>query len=128
MRTTNLVFKVLVQEHIIECMQTPEGEIPTQYLKDVVEAFKSWYSPYEQKRTPNHQDAFIDWLQGLPSELSVEYSSFMICETLKYWFTHPTVDMNFIERHADKEAETYYNLVYREFRTLCTKYKVEWSL
>lgn len=128
MRTTNKAFKALVQEHIIECMQTPQGEVPTQQLKEVVDAFKDWYTPYEQEMTPNHQDAFISFLQGLPSELSVEFSSFMICETLKYWFTHPTVNVEFVERHADKEAQTYYHLIYREFRILCTKYDVEWSI
>lgn len=111
MKTTNKLFKSQVQEHILNNMSEDFGNV----IKD----FQSYYHPTTQKLIPNRQEAFTSWLQGLPSTLDVEYTNHGIHETLKTWFEN--VGETYKDRDSDKEAQLYYNLVYREFNTLLKK-------
>jgi len=125
MRTTNKEFKAQVQEHILDNLSTDEYTEPMFQLNQVVEEFKNWYSPYEKRQHPNRQEAFTNWLNGLPSCLHVEYMNYSINQTLKQWFEN--CGMIYKDRDSDKESELYRNLIYREFRTLCKKHNVELS-
>jgi hypothetical protein len=120
MRTTKKEFKNQIQEHIIKCLSTDQYTELHFQLNEVVEAFKNWYSPYEQKRFPNRQEAFQDWLMGLPSELSVEYTNYGISETLKSWFEN--CGETYKEQKDELKFYTY--LIYREFQSLCKQNKI----
>jgi hypothetical protein len=119
MKTTNKVFKDQIQAHIIEGLSEDQHtELPLQ-LQDAVKGFNNWYGKYEQKRKPNRQKAFQEWLNCLPSELSTEFTNYGINQTLKGWWE--TADQEYKEQDSDKEANLYTALVYREFNTLCKK-------
>lgn len=123
MRTTNKVFKAQIQEHVLERLCTDYTEDPKQQLEGVINEFKSWYSPYEKKRTPNRYEAMKEFLLGLPSCLDVEYTYYNISQTLKNWYEN--VGETYKQNDSDKEAIWYYHLVIRELFNLCNKYKVE---
>jgi hypothetical protein len=119
MGTTNKEFKDQVQIHILERLSTDETEETRQQLLDVINGFNDWYGAYEQKRTPNIEAAFKEWLLGLPSSLNIEFEYYTIHQTLKQWFED--TGSEYKEQSSDKEAELYYHLIVREFRVLCRK-------
>jgi hypothetical protein len=123
MRTTTKAFKDQVQKHILSGLSTDETEDVKQQLQNTVDGFKNWYTLYEQKITPNRYDAFKEWLLGLPSQMSIEYTYYNIFQTLKTWFEN--CGAVYEEKDSDVEAPLYYHLVVREFMTLCKKNGVE---
>lgn len=132
MRTTNKEFKDQVQAHILDRLHTEDElinklTVKSNYyhfvLQEVVKEFKNWYGPYEQKFTPNKYAAFQNWLMGLPSQFSVEFTNYGINQALKQWFE--TCGESYKEQSSDKELQTYLHLITREFNTLCKKNGVE---
>lgn len=118
MRTTNKEFKVQVQEHITNgALSEEHGETIQEQLQAVVSEFTSWYSPYEQKRTPNKYEAFKEFMLGLPSCFNIEYYYDQISNTLRTWFE--ACGETYEEKPKDEEAKLYYHLVTREFERLC---------
>lgn len=122
MRTTNKAFKEQVRTHIINRLSEDETNVLSEQLENVMDEFRSWYSPYEQKRTPNKHDAFKSFLMGLPSCLSAEFTYYNISESLKEWFT--ACGEEYKEAPEHKESELYYHLIAREFFALCEKNSV----
>lgn len=116
MRTTTKEFKAKVQMHIIENLSTDETTDFHTQLQDVVDNFHSWYGAYEQKRTPNHYDAFKEWLLCLPSSIFAEYREYAIHEIMGEWFGE-----DFKPQKPEKEINLYYHLFIREFEILCKK-------
>lgn len=118
MRTTHNCFKNQIHGHILNSVLSEDhGSTPKEQLSAVVEGFHNWYGPYEQKRIPNRQDAFIDWSWGLPSEWNVEYTNYNINETVKNWFS--ACGENYKEpKDSSKTNDLYMGLLYREFNTL----------
>lgn len=121
--TTRNVFKNQVRKHIVEILSTNETEVLKDQLQNVVNAFYNWYSGYEQKRNPNWGAAFIDWNQGLPSEINMEFRQYKITEILKEWVEN-TGEV-FKERSGELEEYTYRSLVTREFTAMCKLNNVE---
>lgn len=132
MKTTTNIFKSRVQAHIIDRLGNPwdedtqsekENATTAEKLKNVVDQFLSWWNPYEQRRIPNRQAAFIDFLLGLPGCLSIEYRYFAIRQIMQDWHEQTAAEA---EKYTDDQvANNYYWLIYREFCTLCKKNKVE---
>ena len=118
MKTTNKLFKSQVQEHILGALDEELNTVEEQ-LQNVVEGFHNWYGRHEQKMVPNHQEAFVSWMNGLPSEFNTEYTNYGIHTTLKEWFEN--CEQPYKDQPEDKEAKLYNNLVYREFNTLLKK-------
>lgn len=123
MKTTNKEFYSQVQTHILESLDYETSSNVKSALENVVSEFDNYYSNYEQKMQPNKAAAFKDFLMGLPSCLSIEYTNHMIFETLKEWFEH--VGDTYKERTSDKEVDLYLHLIYREFCKLCTLHNVQ---
>lgn len=119
MRTTNKEFKKQIQDYILNGLNEEYGETTQKQLKGVVDEFNNWYSPYEKKRTPNRQEAFKEFLKGLPSCLHTEWTNYGINQTLKNWFENTGTPYK--EKDSDKELELHHNLVYRELNTLLKK-------
>lgn len=117
--TTRKGFKEQVQNYIMDRLSMDEHEELAFQLNAVVEGFKNWYGLYEQKRTPNRQEAFIEWLKGLPSELNVDYMNDVIVETYRSWFK--AIGESQKKMKEEKEIEWFYYLIFREFQTLCKK-------
>lgn len=125
--TTRTSFKIVVQEHIIDRLSTDHTTVLKEQLQNVVDEFKNWYTPYEQKRTPNRQAAFIDWLWGLPSSINQEYEYHEIEKAYRRWFECNGVEVNPKMKPADIQ-KWYYLLVHREFCTLCKRNGVEYHV
>lgn len=120
MRTTNKQFVELVRAHVIEHLSDEETTEVSGQLQNTMNEFKSWYSSYEQKRTPNMQTAFKDFLLGLPSCLTVEFTYHNISLTLKAWFE--ACGEEYREKECSIESDLYYHLVVREFFKLYEKH------
>jgi hypothetical protein len=132
--TTKKVFKGFVQEHVMNIMldeaeiesgydiQTTEENLVTTQLQIVIDEFKNWYSPYEQKQTPNRYEAFKSWILGLPSCFSVQYEYYPIHQTMKGWFEN--CGETYKGEPGSKESDLYYYLTTREFEVLCKKHGV----
>jgi hypothetical protein len=120
MRTTKKEFKAVIQEHILNSVLDEGYDTLKDQLQAVIEEFKNCYGPYEQKRKPNLQEAFIDWSLGLPTVFNIEYRNFEITELVKSWFT--ACGETYKEPKDDEKTyNLYYWLVYREFNTLLKK-------
>jgi hypothetical protein len=124
MKTTNKAIKDQIQKHIIEGLSEDTYQSTKMQLQQVKEEFYNWYSPYEQKRTPNKQEAFKEFMNGLPSCLNMEYTYHGIHTTMRSWFEN--AGETYKEPKDDsKEADLYGSLIYREFNTLCKKNGVQ---
>ena len=122
MRTTNKQFKEQVQKHIMERLSEDETTELKGQLQNVADEFSSWYSPYEQKRTPSRYMAFKEFMLGMPSVLNAETYYDEIHNNLKSWFEN--CGESYKNQPEDKEATIYYHLVTRELETLCKKNNV----
>jgi hypothetical protein len=79
MRSTNKIVVNRIRHSINTSIETNFT------ASDVLEAFEQWYGPYEQKRTPNRQAAFIEWLRCLPNIIDIPFSDYDIQNTLDTW-------------------------------------------
>lgn len=132
MRTTTKEFKNKVQQHIIDRLGNPwdyendhenENATTPEKLQNVVEQFKSWYCPFEQRRTPNKYEAFKSFLQGLPNCLNAEFTYYSQRESLREWHEQTEAEA---ERWSIEHIDfNYYWLICREFEALCKKYQIE---
>ena len=130
-KSTCKEFKEAVQNYIIDCLgpvwdgknQEENDEAPVnEKLQNVVNCFNSWYCPFYKKNYPNIQEAFKQFLQGLPDCLNIEYDYYSIHEIVKGWFKQTEEEASKYNI-ADTE-KLYYWYIYREFCRLCKKYKV----
>ena len=132
MRTTTNAFKNKVQQHIIDRLGATWDEFnqrenddatTAERLQNVVDEFKSWWCPYEQRRNPNRGEAFKEFLQCLPGCLNAEFTYYAQRETLREWHEQTPEES---ERYTDEQiVYNYYYLIYREFVTLCKKHNVQ---
>jgi hypothetical protein len=124
MRTTKKEFKNQVQEHIFNILGHNDEADREYTLQEVAENFQSekYSSPYERKF--NKQDAFIDWMKGLPSSLNVEYTNYGIHNTLKAWYENAGGQYDEKKLQTD-ESDWYFHLVTREFSDLCKKNNIK---
>ena len=112
MRTTNKCFKEQVQQHILDIIDEDCGSIEA-----VSQAYQEEFNfPNNQKRYPNHQDRFQEWLKGLPTALNIEYEYYTVNETLKQWFE--ACGAKYTGEPGDKAFSLYLHLVTREFRAM----------
>lgn len=123
MRTTRKEFCEKVQNHIIEGLNTDETTDRAEQLRQVVEEFKAWWSPYEKHRTPHRQTAFVSFLNCLPSCLSTEFYTDEQRQVLKEWHQQTEEEAN--KYSDDKVSAHYYYLIYREFCKMCKAAGVE---
>lgn len=112
MRTTKKEFCLQVRAHIESCLSEDYHNTLAGQLQAVADDFGSWYCAYERRRQPHIQTAFIDWMNGLPSALSVEYTYHGIHETMKAWFA--ACGETYRGKQDEKEVDLYRYLVYRE--------------
>lgn len=117
MRTTSKEFCQKVRNHITERLSEEAGATTAEQLQTVCNEFVNYWNGYEQKRNPNQQTAFIDFLQGLPSCLNVEFYYYNQRKALQEW--HEQTDKEVGKYSDDQIATAYYWLIYREFCRMC---------
>ena len=123
MKTTTKEFKKQVQEYIIDCLCTDYTTDLKEQLQNVVNEFKWWYSDYNKKRIPNKQEAFEDFLNGLPSCLSIDYITYNIYMILAKWFKYSLEDA--FKYSEMQTCKMFLHLISREFKTLCKQNNIE---
>jgi hypothetical protein len=117
MKTTKKEFYEKVQKHIAERLNDEETTDRTEQLRQVVEEFNDWWCPYEKRRNPNRQNAFIDWLHGLPSCLSIDFYYYDQRQRLQEW--HNQTEAEASKYSDDVINASYCYLIYREFCKMC---------
>jgi hypothetical protein len=126
MRTNNKLFKEQIRNHILDILSTDETQDVKTQLQIVLGEFNNWYNGYERNRNPNIQDGFIDFLMGLPSCISVEYSNYNIRQELKSWWENAGGEFD-ESKVEGSESDLYFPLIYREYRKLCEQYGVDFE-
>lgn len=122
MKSNNKIVVNRIREHIKDCLSTDNTQDLGEQLQAVAKGFHNWYGPYEQKRTPNRQQAFMDWLMCLPGELSVEYYHHKQEEILdKLLEDVPRTKANYSTQEIQ---DRYLGLIYREFAKMCKENKI----
>ena len=82
LRTNTKKYLANIESHILDSI--PQDGTPEEKLNFVFDAYEIEHNyEYNKRRTPNHQERFSDWLQGLPSAISIEWSSAGIIELAK---------------------------------------------
>jgi len=127
-RTTSKEVKQKIQSYIIDCISTDGFPVPDNSLKSglqlVCEEFNS-AACYRHNllRLKTYQEVFIDWLQGLPSCLSVEYYDNEIIKLMEYF------GLPLPENKDIQDGVTLFRyLIFREFVALCKRNDVDfWS-
>lgn len=126
MNTSNLVFKKQVQNHIknrLDGIVWCDESSVKEDLEDHVKAFHDWY---KYNPTINKQEAHKQYLMCLPGIINVYHTHFDIRNELRKWFESCGMEYRFNKQpEPEKEADLYYNLIYRELRNLCKQYEIE---
>lgn len=117
MKSNNKIVVNRIREHIKDCLSTDNTQDLGEQLQAVAKGFHNWYGEYEQKAVPNRQQAFMQWLLCLPSELSVEFyhnKQRKVMAVLMEGVSAPRKEL------VDSEIQNrYLGLIYREFSKMC---------
>lgn len=110
MTTTKKAFRDQVRSYILD-------NIEDNNIIELVNQYKRENSPKQIKGFSDIQNAFIYWLQGLPTGVNFYFSNFEIENLLKEWFKN--ADMEYKEK--EDFTDNYYYFLYREIAYLFEK-------
>ncbi|MER2006329.1 MAG: hypothetical protein ABS939_02655 [Psychrobacillus sp.] len=127
LRSTSKIVVEKIRGHILENLSADETTEVKEQLQNVVLGLALWYSPYERRVTPNLQDAFVQWMQGLPSELHYEFNTWNARQVLDLWFeTNVYTEYADTKKYSDdKVMRLYLHLIHRELRKLMKLHDVD---
>lgn len=77
----NRIRKSIAEDFLAHNDDTNAPFTPT----EVLASFNRWYGEYERKIYPNRENAFVNWMQALPTELNHPFADYEIEELLKVW-------------------------------------------
>ena len=121
MKTTHNHIRIPIRQHIFDSIEIDDNENATEKekIEYAAERYESEYNyPNNQKRIPNNQARFIEYLQGLPFNFEFYYYA------QRQFLESIGLDER-SKQYTDQEvADLYYNLIYREFSYLCRKHKI----
>lgn len=111
MSTNRNSFRDQVRKYVLD-------NIEERSVIDLVEQFKSEAGYSQNIRLKGTlQNAFIEWLKGLPTNVSFDFTNFEIENLLKEWFTN--ADM--VYKENGNFTDNYYYFLYREIAYLFEK-------
>lgn len=110
MTTTKKAFRDQVRSYILD-------NIEDNNIIELVDQYKRENSPKQIKGFSDIQNAFIYWLQGLPTGVNFYFTNFEIENLLKEWFKN--ADMEYKEK--EDFTDNYYYFLYREIAYLFEK-------
>lgn len=111
MSTNRNSFRDQVRKYVLD-------NIEERSVIDLVEQFKSEAGYSQNIRLKGTiQNAFIEWLKGLPTNVSFDFVNFEIENLLKEWFTN--ADM--VYKENANFTDNYYYFLYREIAYLFEK-------
>ena len=111
-----------IRQYILDCIEL-EGSAKEK-LQSVLTAFDSEFNFQNNKKIyPNLQNRFSEYLQGLPSSMSVAYS---YCDILDFARQIGSLRENATEEQEDKILSNWWNWITNEFFKLCEEENVEY--
>jgi hypothetical protein len=113
LRTNSAPVREQIRKHILESITDCEGDSfdTIQQASDrAMSCFSSWDSEYEQRRTPNNQERFSDFLWGLPFSFLV-YN----CEIAEF-LNSLGINPDGKEYPTDKTNKLYHYLIWSEIQ------------
>lgn len=110
MTTTKKAFRDQVRSYILD-------NIEDNNIIELVDQYKRENSPKQIKGFSDIQNAFIYWLQGLPTGVNFYFTNFEIENLLKEWFKN--ADMEYKEK--EDFTDNYYYFLYKEIAYLFEK-------
>jgi hypothetical protein len=90
-----------------------------QFLADTFK--KEYVFPENLKRYGSYQEVFRQWIMGLPTCFSIDYSYYDTIQLAKKWGTLPE---NATEKQEDRIKDNWFNLIANKTFILMKKYKV----
>ena len=117
----------LINAYLLNCILSTEqwaDEYCIQAITDkdrvnaVVDEFNSWYTGYTQKRHPNRQQGFAEWLRGEPGVISIEQ---WYDDQIKLAIEWGSIPDNYTDKQYTKITENWYNYISCKFWQLHTK-------
>lgn len=132
LKSNSKLFKNKVQNYILDCIDVEEIDNPTiqeklQYIADCFEIEK--FNPYKEQYKKlwnvgvNKQALFIDWLQGLPSSINLDFSTYDIKQLLINWYEESEEQA---EKYNNVEIDKqFYTLIYNNFVDLCKQNNIK---
>lgn len=120
--------------YIINCIdfegyELKQAETMQQLLQNLFDIFYSEKIKYHDNWAAyygNIQNAFKDWLMGLPSCFNIDFENYKILELLyKFEYLQKTSNTKFNERHEDSALNNWFNLVTVKTFQLFDRYKVK---
>jgi len=123
-RTNSKQVKQAIQEYIIGCIDTEPYDFDPEILnlKAKLELVTATYREEKHRDKGNLQDLFIEWLQGLPSILNIDFEYYKILELMENEWGLKKPE----NKTLSDSSELFYKLIYREFLTLCKNHKVDY--
>ena len=101
------------EEYLTECGYKHDGS-PKELAKATFDCMCSeFWQGYEKKRTPNRQQALIDYMMGLPSSISIAFTYYDQRQLLKQWLQQSDTESD--KFRDDQVCEKFYHLIAREF-------------
>lgn len=99
--------------YVLDCIENSsaaydagkEFESDLDRISFVLDEFRGFDYPSNKRRIPNLQDRLADWLQGLPSNINVEFVTSNIIEIGKSWGYCQT------ERKTDEFVDNWFNMI-----------------
>lgn len=132
LKSNSKLFKTKVQNYILDCIDIENIDDPTiteklQYIVDCfeIEKFKPYKEQYKKLFNVgvNKQAVFIDWLQGLPSSINLEFSTYDIKQLLISWYEESEEQA---EKYNNVEIDKqFYTLIYNNFVDLCKQNNIK---
>lgn len=116
--------KMAIEQYIVECIKFDDVSLDEQpidwKLAKVYQDFKVQMLPkrYDLKRPINEKKLFMDWLQGIPTDLDVEFRTFEQRELLEDWNIEYYYDENYV-------SDTFYQIVTKVFYELLDRYNID---
>lgn len=134
LRSTSKIVVERIRNHVlgnltVDGLGIHDEPNPKDQLQALVDGFHNWYGPYERKHTPNLQEAFNSWLDGLPSEFHYEFTNWGAREVLDRWF-ETTIYTDNAENPSVKFEDSnimnlYKHLMRRELKNLMKQHSVD---
>ena len=111
------------KKYILEAIDPDYNEADPDDIQSLIDGLKkSFYAEYgwnvEQQ---GEQRALAEWLQGLPSAISIEYQYYAILELAKDWGSIPE---DATEKQEQKIIDNYYNFMANKIGQLFRGYHV----
>lgn len=127
MQITSKELREKAQAYILDCINSEAYGVVTttdqeklQFLYDTF--IKEYWYPYNEQRYHTKENAFREWIMGLPTPFSIDFSNYDIIQLAKSWGSIPA---NATEQQEDRIINNYFRFIANHTFQLFRKYKIK---